>query len=114
MSRDFENPYIKGKSLEELVDALSGTAEPGSATHEVIKAAIQVRMAERLATPRRWAIVALIAAVLSAAAAIASAIAAFSGDARASAPARAGEPRPGSTSTPFFSPTPRPGEGFFP
>lgn len=76
---DFENPYIKGKSLEELIDDLGAPIGlPGSVVHEMMLAAIQVKMQERLSTPRRWAFVALGAAVLSAMAAVASAIAAFS------------------------------------
>ena len=49
---EFENPYVKGKSLEQLIDDLQGTALPGSQVHEVMKAAIQVRIAERLAAPQ--------------------------------------------------------------
>jgi hypothetical protein len=49
MARDFENPYVKGKSLEELIDDLGEVAEPHSSTWHVIRAAIEVRMAERLA-----------------------------------------------------------------
>jgi hypothetical protein len=112
---DFENPYIKDKSLEELIDALPKTAEPGSAVHELMKAAIQVRLAERLATPRRWALVALVAAVLSAAGAVASAIAAFADTDPEPAPSPAARPTRTATptATPFFSPSPEPGEGFF-
>jgi hypothetical protein len=72
---DFENVYIKGKSLEELIDALPKTAEPGSSVHETMKAAIQAKMVERLAAPQRWAWVAMAAAVVSAIAAVASVIA---------------------------------------
>ena len=68
---------MKGKSLEQLVDELAGTAIPGSPIHEVQKAAIQVRIAERLAAPRRWAMIAALAAGVSALAAVAAAIAAF-------------------------------------
>jgi len=32
---DFQNAYTKGKTLEELIDALLATAEPGSAIHEM-------------------------------------------------------------------------------
>lgn len=79
---DFENPYIKGKSmsfkgksLDELIDALSKTAEPGSAVHEMMKAAIQAKMVEQIAKAQKWAGVALGAAVVSAIAAVASVIA---------------------------------------
>lgn len=72
---DFENVYIKGKSLEELIDALMPTALPGSAVHETMKAAIQVKMIERLAAPQRWASVSMVAAVVSAVTAAASVIA---------------------------------------
>lgn len=75
---DFENKYLKDRSLEDLIDALGGTAEPGSRTHEMMKAAIQAKMVERLAAPKRWATVAAIAAVTSAGGAVASAVAAFS------------------------------------
>jgi hypothetical protein len=27
---DFENPYVKGKTLEQLIDELQGTSLPGS------------------------------------------------------------------------------------
>ena len=70
-------PTSRGKSLEQLIDDLQGTALPGSQVHEVMKAAIQVRIAERLAAPQRWAIIAAGAAMISALAAVASAIAAF-------------------------------------
>jgi hypothetical protein len=65
---------VKGKTLEELVDDLGSVAQPGSPTWEVIGAAIEVRMAERLATPRKWAMVSLAAAVVSAAAAVTQAV----------------------------------------
>jgi hypothetical protein len=77
---DFQNAYVKGKTLEELVDALYTTAQPGSVTHEVIKAALYVRLAERLATPRRWAMIAIIAAVVSALGAVGSAVIAATND----------------------------------
>lgn len=113
---DFENPHLKGKTLEELIDDLGKpVAEPGSIVHEMLKAAITARMAERLATPRRWAIVALIAAMVSAGAAAASAIVAFSGS--DSEPAAStlpvAQPNATPTRTPFFEPTPKPGEGLF-
>jgi hypothetical protein len=75
---DFENAYIKGKSLHELIDALPKTTEPGSAVHETMKAAIHAKMVEQIAKPQKWAGVALGAAVVSSLAAVASAIAAFS------------------------------------
>jgi hypothetical protein len=77
---EFENPHIKGKTLEELIDGLcqpSGFPEPGSPIHEVMKAAAQAKMVERLAAPRRWAGVSLAAAVVSAVAAAVSAVVAF-------------------------------------
>jgi hypothetical protein len=77
---EFENPYIKDKTLEELIDGLcppSGYPAPGSPIHEVMKAAAQAKMVERLAAPRRWAGVSLASAVVSAAAAVVSAVAAF-------------------------------------
>jgi hypothetical protein len=75
---DFENAYIKGKSLEELIDDLGRpVAEPGSVVHELYKQAIYVRMAERIATPRRWAAVSVAAAAISALAATVSAVAAL-------------------------------------
>jgi len=73
---DFENEYIKGKSLEQLIDALPGTALPGSQIHEMMIAAIHVKIAERIAAPQKWAIIATIAAVVSALAAVASVVAA--------------------------------------
>ena len=72
---DFENPYIKGKSLEEVIDALPKTAVAGSDIHEMMKAAIQAKMVEQLAKPQKWAGVANGAAVVSAIAAVASVIA---------------------------------------
>ncbi|HLM10071.1 MAG TPA: hypothetical protein VK307_10190 [Thermoleophilaceae bacterium] len=76
---DFESPYLKGKTLEELIEDLGRPiGSPGSVTHEMMKAAISAKMNERLATPRKWAMVALGAAVISAGAAVASAVAAFS------------------------------------
>jgi hypothetical protein len=80
---DFEHPLIKGKNLEELINGLvdkeSGmpTAVPGSVMHELTKAAIQAKMVERLAAPKRWAAAAAVAAIVSALAAVVSAIAAF-------------------------------------
>ena len=72
---DFENEYIKGKSLEQLIDALGlPTAMPGSVVHETMKVAIQAKMVERLAAPKRWAAVSLVAAVVSACAAVVSAV----------------------------------------
>lgn len=48
MRTDFENPYVRGKSLEELVDDLCApVAEPDSPVGHAIRAAIQVRLAER-------------------------------------------------------------------
>lgn len=76
---DFENQYIKGKTLEQLIDGLMdpdlgvGTAMPGSVVHEMMKLAIQAKIAERLVQPRRWAAVSLGAAVVSALAAATSA-----------------------------------------
>ena len=36
---DFENPYIKDKSLDELIDVLGKpTAKPGTIVHETMKA----------------------------------------------------------------------------
>lgn len=75
---EFQNQHIRDKSLEELIDGLGRLefGEVDSPVFEMTKAAIQVRLAERLAAPRRWAMFAAIAAVVSAAA-VASAIAAF-------------------------------------
>ena len=72
-----EDPYIAGKSVGELLDDLGKVAEPGSLRHEQLRAALQVRMVEQLATPRRWAHVAIAAAVLSSLAAVAPTVAAF-------------------------------------
>jgi hypothetical protein len=66
-----------GKTPEEAIEHLEKSwAPPGSREHEMIKAVIQAKMVERLATPRRWAFVSLGAAVASAGAAVASTIAA--------------------------------------
>jgi hypothetical protein len=79
---DFENQYIKGKSLEELIDGLTdpnsglATSYPGSPVHEITKLAIQAKL-ERLAAPKRWAAASFGAAVVSDLAAVASAVAAF-------------------------------------
>ena len=52
---DFKNEYIKGKSLEELIDDLGKpVATPSSVLWETIRAAIEVRIAERLIKPRFW------------------------------------------------------------
>lgn len=81
---DFQNEYIKGKSLEELIDGLfdkeSGmaTAFPGSPVHEIMKAAIQAKMVEQIAKPQKWAAVSIAAAVVSSLTAVASTVAAFS------------------------------------
>jgi hypothetical protein len=77
---DFENPAIKGKGLEELIDGLIDKEfgvgpQPGSVVHEQMKLAIQAKMVEQLAKPQKWAGVALGAAVVSAIAAVASVIA---------------------------------------
>jgi hypothetical protein len=69
--KDFENPAIKGKSLEELIDGLIDKEfgvgpQPGSVVHEQMKLAIQAKMIEQLAAPRKWAGVAAGAAVVSA------------------------------------------------
>jgi len=79
MAIDFENPRIKGKTLEEMIDDLGtqDAGQVGSPVFEMHKAAIQVHIADRLASPRRWAIAASIAAGISAIAAVVSAIAAF-------------------------------------
>jgi hypothetical protein len=80
---DFQNEYIRGKSLEELIDGLidrdtgMATALPGSVVHEVMKIAIQAKMVEQIAKPQKWAGVAIGAAVVSALAAVASSVAAF-------------------------------------
>ena len=75
---DSESPYLKGKTLEELIDDLGKpVGQPRSETHEMMKAAISAKMNERLATPRKWALVALGAVVVSACAAVASAVAAL-------------------------------------
>jgi hypothetical protein len=76
---EFENPHLKDKSLEEKIEALGtmGAGEPNSPVFEMFRTAIQADLAERLAAPRLWAMVAAIAAAISAAAAVVSAIAAF-------------------------------------
>jgi hypothetical protein len=56
------DPYIDDKSIDQLLEDLVTVGQPGSARHEQIKAAIQVRMGER---PRRWAMVSAIAACIS-------------------------------------------------
>ena len=40
--------YVQGKTKEELVGELSGTAEPGSATHEQMKMGIIMRCTQDL------------------------------------------------------------------
>ena len=72
-----QDPYIAGKSIGELLDDLGRVAEPGSVRHEQIRATLQARMVQELATPKRWASVAIGAAVVSSLAAVASAVAAF-------------------------------------
>jgi hypothetical protein len=75
---EFENPHLQGKSLEQLIDELGdGTAQPASAVAEMYRAAIQAKLAERLAAFRRLATIAVIAATVSVLAAAASAVAAF-------------------------------------
>jgi nitrogen regulatory protein PII-like uncharacterized protein len=75
---DFETAYLKGKTVEQLIDDMAEPAAmPGSVVHEAMRAAIATKLAERVAAPRRWAMVASLAAVVSAAAAVVSAIAAF-------------------------------------
>lgn len=77
---DFQNEYIRGKSLAELIDGLfdkqtgMATAFPGSPVHEIMKVAIQAKMVDELARPQRWAAVSIAAAVVSALAAVASVI----------------------------------------
>jgi hypothetical protein len=76
---DFENEYIKGKSLEELIDSLAGgVIEPRSPAAEATRAAIQAKLVQQLAKPQKWASVSLVAATVSALAAVGSMIAAFS------------------------------------
>ena len=43
---DFQNPHLKGKSLQELMDALPETALPGSQIFEMMSAAIDAKIAE--------------------------------------------------------------------
>ena len=76
---EFENQYLKDKSLEEKIEALGSmdAGEPNSPVFEMFRTAIQAELAERLAAPRTWAMVAAIAAAISATAAVVSAIAAF-------------------------------------
>ena len=76
---DFRDQRIAKKSLEELIESLGNleAGEPGSPAFEMTKVAIQTRLAERLAQPRRFAAVATVAAVISAGAAVAATIAAF-------------------------------------
>lgn len=71
---DFDNPRLKDKTLEEKIEAL-GTLEAGevgSPVFEMYRAAVQAELAERIAAPRQWAMVAAIAAAISAAAALVS------------------------------------------
>lgn len=73
MAADFDSDRIKGKTLEEMIDAL-GTleaGEPGSPSFEMFKAAIQFRLAERMT---RLATIACAAAVVSALAAVAAVV----------------------------------------
>lgn len=74
---EWENEHLKGKSLEEMIEAL-GTfqaGEPNSPVFEMHRAAIQAELAERLAAPRRWAAAAAVAAIVSAAASVVAVIA---------------------------------------
>jgi hypothetical protein len=76
---DFENEYIKGKSLEKLIDSLGQAyPEPRSVVHEMVKAAIQAKLVEEIAKPQKWAAVAGAAALVSALTAVVSTVAAFS------------------------------------
>lgn len=63
---NYQSEYLRGKTLEQLIEDLGTVAQPGSVVHEMVMSAIQAKMVERLATPRRWAWVASIAAVVSA------------------------------------------------
>ena len=71
---EYKSAYLKDKSLEELIEDLGKVAQPGSSTHEMIRAAVQAEMMKRLAAPRKWTWVTA-AAVVSALAAVASVIA---------------------------------------
>ena len=73
---DFETVYLRGKTVEELIDQLADSGPvPGSPLHEVLRLAIAAKLADRVATPRLWAMAAAIAAAISAATAIVSVIA---------------------------------------
>jgi hypothetical protein len=75
---DIEHGLIKDRTLEELIDALARVeAEPFSGPGVAIQAAIQARLAERLATPRKWAAISMAAAALSAAGTVTTAIVAL-------------------------------------
>jgi hypothetical protein len=66
--------YWKNKSVDELIESLVGTAQPGSPVHEQIKTAVIVKAMDQGA---RRAVIATWIAAVSAMAAIATAIAAF-------------------------------------
>jgi hypothetical protein len=72
---DYQHGLLKGRTPEELVDALArGGAEPQSPVGVAMQSAILAGLVERAATPRRWTLVAITAAVLSALATVANAI----------------------------------------
>jgi hypothetical protein len=78
---EFKNEYIRGKSLEELIDGLIdpeigvATSNPGSPVYELTRLAIHAKLVDELARPQRWAWWSMAAAVVSAIAAVASVIA---------------------------------------
>lgn len=72
---DVEHGLLKNRSASELIDALAkGEAQPDSGVGRAQQMAILALLIERAATPRRWALVAVGAAVLSGLGTFASAI----------------------------------------
>ncbi len=77
--------WIEGKTLDELVSMLVGTAEPGSPVHEQIRAAIDVEVArlqreaggKAAADALKWAKVSALGAAVSACIAFAALIVAL-------------------------------------
>ena len=72
---DYEHGLLRGRTPEELIDALARRdAEPYSPVGAAMQAAIVAALIERAATPRKWAAVAIGAAVLSALATLANVV----------------------------------------
>jgi hypothetical protein len=59
---EFDNERLRGKSLEQLVEELGSleAGEPHSVTWEMYRAAIDLKIAERVAAPRKWAMIATV------------------------------------------------------